>query len=273
MTEIRPRARLAWLVLAIAVGLAGCDGIGIESSGIEDGINAYKKRDHARAHEILLPHAESGNPEAQYWIGVMHALGRGAAKDEARALRWYRLAADQAHVSALYELAHHYEHNVGDRKAAVTWYRKAAAQGDHLSLYRIARMTHRGDGARRDPARAVALYRQAAAGGNIYAQYILGRIYEEGIDVPRDPAEAARWYRQGAEQGEPQSALRLAMLYEDGLGVRQDDRKAVRWYRMAGRYSNVGPLPGERLTALYRSGRATLRDTHFGNRRWYLPPY
>ena len=37
-------------------------------------------------------------------LGVMYANGRGVLKDEAEAVRWYRLAAEQGHAGAQYNL-------------------------------------------------------------------------------------------------------------------------------------------------------------------------
>ncbi len=42
--------------------------------------------DEARA--TLLPAARSGNAEAEELIGVMHALGLGGERDDARAFEW-----------------------------------------------------------------------------------------------------------------------------------------------------------------------------------------
>ena len=46
--------------------------------------------------EIRLQ-AEQGNAGAQNNLGVMYALGQGVLKDEAEAVRWFRLSADQGH--------------------------------------------------------------------------------------------------------------------------------------------------------------------------------
>ena len=45
--------------------------------------------------------AEQGaNATAQYSIGVMYATGRSVPQDDAEAVRWWRLAAEQGHADA-----------------------------------------------------------------------------------------------------------------------------------------------------------------------------
>ena len=39
--------------------------------------------------------AEQGDAEAQYNLGVMYANGDGLPEDDAEAVRWYRMAAEQ----------------------------------------------------------------------------------------------------------------------------------------------------------------------------------
>ena len=62
----------------------------------------------------------------------MYALGRGVPEDDAEAVRWYRMAAEQGHAGAQYNLAVMYALGRGvpeDDAEAVRWYRMAAEQG------------------------------------------------------------------------------------------------------------------------------------------------
>ncbi|MEG2063237.1 MAG: tetratricopeptide repeat protein, partial [Kiritimatiellia bacterium] len=56
----------------------------------------------------------------------------GVARDEAEAVKWYRMAAEQGDASAQYNLGCCYRKGEGvarDEAEAVEWWRKAAAQG------------------------------------------------------------------------------------------------------------------------------------------------
>ena len=48
--------------------------------------------------------AEQGDATAQFNLGFMYANGEGVLKDNAEAVRWYRLAAEQGLASAQYNL-------------------------------------------------------------------------------------------------------------------------------------------------------------------------
>ena len=44
--------------------------------------------------------ADQGYAAAQYILGFIYAEGRGVPKDDVKAVRWYRLAAEQGHACA-----------------------------------------------------------------------------------------------------------------------------------------------------------------------------
>ena len=57
-------------------------------------------RDGARAARLYCEAAGSGDAEAQYSLGWMHANGRGVVRDDAVAAYFFKLAARQGHVQA-----------------------------------------------------------------------------------------------------------------------------------------------------------------------------
>ena len=116
----------------------------------------------------------------------MYASGRGVLEDDAEAVRWYRLAAEQGLASAQLNLGVMYAN---------------------------------GEGVLKDNAEAARWFRQAAEQGLTEAQYNLGVMYDNGQGVPEDDAEAVKWYRRAAEQGNAEAQLGLGILYEQGWGV------------------------------------------------------
>ena len=84
--------------------------------------------------------AEAGKANAQYYLGVLYALGDGVPKDDAEALKWWRLAAEQGNDEAQGILGAAYNEGKLVRKdeaAAVKWYRLAAEQGNAQSQYNL----------------------------------------------------------------------------------------------------------------------------------------
>ena len=143
----------------------------------------------SQANQLLsdLRHAaEQGDVVAQLALGVSYDEGRGVVKDEAEALRWFRLAAEQGDPTAQLKLGISYEEGRGvlkDEAEAVRWFRLAAEQGD------------------------------------LTAHLYLGVMYEEGRGVTKDQAEALRWFRLAAEQGDPTAQFQLGVMYTVGRGV------------------------------------------------------
>ena len=80
--------------------------------------------------------ANAGNVDAQYNLGVLY--GRGAWKhfdvpqDYAEAVKWLRLAAEQGHANAQFDLGKLYLHGFDvpeDYAEAYVWFSVAAADG------------------------------------------------------------------------------------------------------------------------------------------------
>ena len=61
-------------------------------------------KDDAEAVRWYRLAAEQGHASAQFNLGVRYATGRGVLKDDAEAVRWYRLAAEQGHARAEFNL-------------------------------------------------------------------------------------------------------------------------------------------------------------------------
>ena len=77
--------------------------------------------------------AKEGDAGAQFNLGLMYAKGNGVAKDEAKALKWFRLSAEQDHGGALLNLGLMYQDGRGvaaDKVKAVSCFRAAAEQGN-----------------------------------------------------------------------------------------------------------------------------------------------
>jgi tetratricopeptide (TPR) repeat protein len=78
---------------------------------------------------------------AQCKLGVCYQFGRGVAKDEAEAVKWYRKAAEQGNADAQFNLGLCYAngHGVGkDEVEAVKWFRKAAETENVNALNALA---------------------------------------------------------------------------------------------------------------------------------------
>jgi TPR repeat protein len=114
--------------------------------------------------------ANQGDANAQFNLALLYFNGRGTPQDTRYAIYWYKKAAVQGHVNALYFLS---------------------------KLYR----TGHGEEVPQDPKKAVYWLTKAAEQGLVNAQYSLGHNYQYGDGAPQDYKQAFFWYTKAAEQG------------------------------------------------------------------------
>ena len=58
----------------------------------EQAVRAYAQGDYKKAHELFLPLAQRGDPDAQFHLGLMYDNGLGVKQDQAVAEQWYNRA-------------------------------------------------------------------------------------------------------------------------------------------------------------------------------------
>ena len=89
-------------------------------------------RDPAKAVKWWRMAAAKGVADAQFCLGLSCFLGDGTAKDLVEAAKWWKLAADQDHPDAQYFLGLSYHTGFGvpkSRQLAIYWLRKSADHG------------------------------------------------------------------------------------------------------------------------------------------------
>ena len=190
-------------------------------------------RDDSEAVKWFHKSVEQGNADAQNCLGFMYANGRGVKRDDSEAVKWYRKAAEQGNAAAQFNLGFMYDEGRGvryDVPEAIRWCHKAAEHGYAPAQNNLGLMYEDGLGVVKDE-RA---YRMAAA------QYNLGRMYANGEGVAKDDREAVKWYRKAAELGNANAQFCLGNRYKTGRGVTQDDSEAKKWFRKAADQGHSG---------------------------------
>lgn len=144
--------------------------------------------------------AASGNPAAEFLVGVKYTEGKGVPADLS--------------------------------KAAV-WYQKAANKGLPPAQYRLASLYEKGRGVEKDVAKAKAWYSLAAQAGNAKAMHNLAVLYAEGGGEEPDYGKAAMWFEAAANYGVKDSLFNLGILYAGGIGVDKDLIASYKWFAIA----------------------------------------
>ncbi len=88
-----------------ALSQAGGALLQASADSLQKGLDAYAAGDYSAAAALVLPLAEAGLAEAQFWMGAFHANGEWVAADPKAAYAWCLLAARQGHVLAQANLA------------------------------------------------------------------------------------------------------------------------------------------------------------------------
>jgi TPR repeat protein len=186
------------------------------------------------------PRAEEG---AERWFRKGIEFLEMEKLDEAYSCFRHGIELNPDHPMLQFSLGQAFDAGLGverDDSKAVEWYRKAAEQGMMGAMYFLAQKLEFGQGVRSDREQAIRWHLKAGEGGLPESQYALGEHYLcQREHVSENWPEAARWFRMAAEQGHSNAQLRLAGMFEDGLGVPQDLNIARFWYRKAAAQGSV----------------------------------
>jgi len=166
------------------------------------------------------------------------------ARDFKSAVKHYKLAAEQGHIEAMFELYFCYVRGIGtdgnpDWDQALYWLHQAAERGyAEAQAYLGVHYRDGTPGVPKDKKQAFFWFRKAADQDNITGQYMVGKCYEDGVGVDPDIAEALKWYRLAADQGNDYAQYELGKCYQEGKGVEKDMAEAVKLYRLASKQGN-----------------------------------
>ncbi len=99
----------------------------------QQGYDAYRSKDYARAYSLLMPQAAAGDAQAQFTIGMMHRYGYGRPADTKEAMRWFHMAAEKDYSPAQYNLGSMYGTDPAvsrDYDSALYWLNRAHTNGN-----------------------------------------------------------------------------------------------------------------------------------------------
>ncbi len=203
------------------------------SGSTENGIAV----DHQRAVEYLLKagdaiysHHEAMLILGRYYEGANNVL----AADVAKAMEFYKLAAEAGNALAHYYLARGYYQGTftegnPDYAQCYMWAENGAALGESYCMNVIGVLYQKGyyPTAEPDHDKALEWYTKAAERGNraamsnIATNYLNGTFGSNGPDYQK----AAEWSEKAANAGHTSSMMELAVLYLDG--VKGDDGEYI----------------------------------------------
>lgn len=178
-------------------------GLSAQAADLERGVLLFERGAFDEAAAELAPLAESGEPTAQYVLGVMYL----------------NLMVEPTSDGAAYALI------------------SAAAEAGHRAAQtELARMYRDGDGVAQDYARMMNWYAKAAEQGDVGAQLFLADGYGYGYGVEPDPVEAYKWYEIAIRYWGA-----LAVRARDVLAEKMTDEQVAEAVRRAASWMEAHP--------------------------------
>ncbi len=99
---------------------------------IQEGTDAYKRGQYARALRFLWPLRNQRNHEAPYYLGLSYLHGYGLVRDYPQAKSYFQAAADMGNTRALFQLANMYANGFGNTHPDAKLARESYLQGANL---------------------------------------------------------------------------------------------------------------------------------------------
>ena len=154
--------------------------------------------------------------------------GVGVKKDLKQATAYQEIAAEGGHEQSQFSIALHYL-NGKQADKAVKWFKKAASQGNVGAIYYYGYLKFNGMGTTQDKAGGIKYLELASKKGFPMADYQLGKIHLEGDGVEKDASKAFEYIRKAAFNGIVDAKWELGTMYQKGEGVAQDFFLSAQW--------------------------------------------
>ena len=223
---------------------------------------AFQRGYYLTALRLALPRAESGDPAAQTLIAELYWNGLGIARDQKKALEWYKFAAESGNKEAQFAYA-----NIllrgrlvpVDKKAGEEFMKKSADAGHSRAQFNLAQILTAKRPTWAGFKRALPYYSAAAKAGIADAQYALANMYAEARGVTYNDDKTAReWLQKSAQGGFDTAEVEYAIWLANGRGGKQDIKEARFWFLKAASKGNV--IAQNRLAHIYANGAGVERD-------------
>lgn len=214
--------------------------------------------------QALFSTAESGNPEAQYWLGRIYEAGTLFPLDKQKSAYWYQKSADQGYARAEYWVCGKRANQDSLENERCMW--RAAEKGVPEAQFWLGEAFEQNlwFGVT-DKVEALKWYKRAAEGGQPDAENELGVHYRDGDGIEQNYVWAAHWFRKAAEHvpdlgGAGQGRNNLGNLYAEGQGVPKDYVQAYMWLSLAGSERSINYLQREMTSGQISRARQLAAD-------------
>ena len=170
-------------------------------------IGYYNQSQYEQALPCFTKVAQTGNDQAQTYLGIMYQHGFGTQTDLATAAKWYKLAAKQGDAWARSNLAAMSNPELATGKDYAEYCEAldtGLSQNEPEAQMAMGIMHYYG--------KARELFEKAAKGGNADAAGYLGRMYYYAIGTEQNSMMARQYLQQAAQGGNIQAKKLLKTM-------------------------------------------------------------
>lgn len=174
-----------------AVAQVDCEAKLAQAKQILDSNKLYKN--YSQLFQDISSCAESGDPLAQNYTGLMYVHGLGTTKDESKGFAYIEQAAKSGNATAQYNLGNLYREGRGctlNMNTAIAWYQKAVEKKNSRAAYMLGYMHLKGFGVSQDYSEAISWFKKS---DYAMAKHWLGVCYYLGYGVPQDTDKALEY--------------------------------------------------------------------------------
>ncbi len=251
----RPLAALGFSALGAVLLGAG------SPAPLDGAIAAYRAGRMEEARALSEPLANAGDSKAATMMGFLFEQGLGGKKDEARAVAYYRQAAEKNDPDALVALGQLGLETKGQISAAETqsFLTRAADVGRADAAGMLGGAMLDGRLGKRDAAGAAKWLKRAADGGEADAAYALALLEIDGDGIPADPASGLRHLKMAADKDHAAAMADYGLLlYQGKAGAPPSKSGAAKWFEKS---AKAGDAEGQFLYAYaLATGEGVARD-------------
>ena len=147
--------------------------------------------------------AESGNAEAQYYLGYYYQHGVGLEKNKELSINWYEKSAKSGLPQAQNKMGMiYYSGAEKDYELARKWFTLSAKQNYSQAQYMLGKIYSIGKGVEPDTLKAISWLKKSVKNGDHpYPKFLLGKLIYESAKTNKELEEAYYWVKTSADQG------------------------------------------------------------------------
>ncbi|MCE2570435.1 tetratricopeptide repeat protein [Motilimonas eburnea] len=192
-------------------------------------------KNDALAFKYYLQAGTAGDEDAANNLYCMYRDGTGTEVDLEQSQFWLKRAAELGHhvCQHIYAMALSNSDDEQEQQQALVWFHKAADEGDCLSSsLELGFCYYHGRGCEKQPDKAQIYLTKALGHASGEAHYLLARLYLD-LDHPEGKLRTWQLFNQAYELGWSQAAANIGHCLLYGIGVIANHQQAAHWLRLA----------------------------------------